>query len=388
MRILIIKISSLGDILNATYVIQAIKNQYKEAVIDIVIDPRYKEIVENLNIIENFYFYDEAKYSEYLNLKKYKLKIFINISIVLKEIISTIKKINKNNYDIVLDLQGIEKSLIFYFSTKSNKKACKWSLPYKNVQENKNMHAILALFHTTKKVLPEFKIEFLDYKLNRQKLNKININEDEIEKYDIVIGPFTRWETKNYPVSYIIILAVLFAKSNYNILILGSNQDKFSWEKEIDNFNNFESFKSINIKSFYEFQHNILNKNYDFSLYFNDFIEYTKNNKIKLAFGKFNFGEIGLILQESKLFIGCDSFLSHYAHALGTPQIYLFGPTEVFRFGPIKNNPSIVMRNEKLDCLGCHKRKCPKKGYDYIKCMNSIMIEDVYQSSIKILENL
>jgi len=383
LRLLIIKISSLGDILNSTYVINAIKKQFPDINIDMVIDPKYQEFVENLNIVNNFFHFDESRFAKLIDFKKNKIKAFLNIFLVLKLIFTEIKKINKNKYDYLIDLQGIEKSLIFYLAVKSKKKACKWSLPYKNVKENKSMHAVLALFMTARKLLPDLKIEFTRYEALNMNLKISGIN--GITEYpDILIGPFTRWETKNYSVVYYIILSVLLVEKSYKISFIGSRQDLLNWKQQISDFQNYLNIKDENKKGFYQYQHNVL-ETFSNKDYFQLFEKYVESNMIKLDFGNYSFSELTYLYTKVRLFIGSDSFLSHLAQAINLAQIYIFGPTSVMRFGPITKNISVVFRNNSLNCLECHKRRCPKNGEQHIICMNSIDLKEIFDYSLKIL---
>jgi len=387
LKILIIKISSLGDILNSTYVIKAIKNQYPEYIIDMIIDPKYEEIVRNLNVIEKFYYFDESKYSELIKIKKHGIKIISNVFKIIKEIKKQIKEINRENYDVILDLQGIEKSLLYYFFTRAKIKECKWSLPYKNLDVNKNTHAVLALFQVTKKVLKNLNLKYYDYKIKDAKIEEKIIDFLKSEQTDIIIGPFTRWQTKNCPIIFLIILSILLCSKGYKITFIGSKQDYVNWNNELNNFENFNDIKDKDLRFFYKSLNLIISNKFPDIVWKNEFNKLLNEKKINIKFGEYSLTQIGILLENSSLFIGPDSFLSHYAHAIGTAQIYLFGPTNALRFGPIKSGLSIVMRNTNLDCLGCHKRKCPKKYDKHILCMKSIEIEDIFNNSIKILNH-
>jgi ADP-heptose:LPS heptosyltransferase len=64
----------------------------------------------------------------------------------------------------------------------------------------------------------------------------------------------------------------------------------------------------------------------------------------------------------------------HMAAMTGTPVIALFGPTHPERVGPygVKH---VVLRNKKLDCLGCRRRQC-----NQLSCMKGIKVDEVFDA--------
>jgi heptosyltransferase-2 len=83
-----------------------------------------------------------------------------------------------------------------------------------------------------------------------------------------------------------------------------------------------------------------------------------------------------------------DSGARHLAAAVGTPHAVFYGPTDM-RWSQYEGPTSIALRNDALDCLGCHKKICPighpcmkelspkkvveaiKRGYAMNHCGNS-----------------
>ena len=103
----------MGDIIDSTAIIRSMNSLYPDAQIDMVIDPAYLKLVSNLNIVSNFFFFDESTYKNLLSYKKNKFLVFANFFKVLKKIQLEIKKVRMTYYDYIFDLQGIEKSLLF-----------------------------------------------------------------------------------------------------------------------------------------------------------------------------------------------------------------------------------------------------------------------------------
>ncbi|PIS36823.1 MAG: hypothetical protein COT35_09230, partial [Nitrospirae bacterium CG08_land_8_20_14_0_20_52_24] len=108
-KILIIKPSSLGDIIHALPVATAIYRQLPGAVIDWVVRPEYAEILEGRPFIRRIFFFDRGKWVRSSRMLK-----------TLPEMISLVRSLRRENYDEVLDLQGLFRSGLLSFLSGSS----------------------------------------------------------------------------------------------------------------------------------------------------------------------------------------------------------------------------------------------------------------------------
>ncbi|MFZ5797314.1 MAG: glycosyltransferase family 9 protein [Desulfobulbaceae bacterium] len=95
-------------------------------------------------------------------------------------------------------------------------------------------------------------------------------------------------------------------------------------------------------------------------------------------------GELGLaasaaLLKRSALYIGLDSGPMHMAALAGVPVVALFGPTHPERVGPYQVAHRIV-RAADLACLGCRKRACA-----HLSCMEGIAVDMVVAAAGQLL---
>ena len=139
MKILLIKQTSLGDVLHATPVIRALKKWKSDCTIDVVTDKRALGILENNPYINKLYV---------LDIYKYEKEIFASPSkffSTIKEFFSHIKEVRKEHYDIAIDLQGLERSVIFLYLCHSKKKFAKGK--WLGIKSNyyKDINAIVGL---------------------------------------------------------------------------------------------------------------------------------------------------------------------------------------------------------------------------------------------------
>ena len=77
------------------------------------------------------------------------------------------------------------------------------------------------------------------------------------------------------------------------------------------------------------------------------------------------------------LLVGGDSAPLHIAVACGTPVVGLFGPTDPERLGPVSARDGVVLR--KLECSHCHRRVCPLGTRE---CLESIGSDEIVAAAI------
>ena len=90
-----------------------------------------------------------------------------------------------------------------------------------------------------------------------------------------------------------------------------------------------------------------------------------------------NLEELVALCERAKLFVGGDTGPMHFAAAVGTPIVSIFGPTSSDRNGPFRSEDIVVER--RLPCRPCYERdKCPLEhlavhgGYHGGTCLRSL----------------
>lgn len=330
MKILLIKQTSLGDVLHMTPVIRALKKWKPESEIDIVTDKRALGILKNNPYINKLYVLDIYKYEK--EIFKSPLKFFSTI----KEFFSHIKEVRKKKYDIAIDLQGLERSIIFLYLCKAKKKYAKGKWAFVKSNYYVDINAIVGLISFLNffdcpndgvdldYFLPETIEEDFNKTIERIKQTK----NFEIEKDYIVFSPFSRWETKDLSVNKAReIIAEIKKLKDIQIIVSATSDYNKECKKIVEGFDN------------------VLDSS-----------------------GLFNLTELAYLIKNSKCMLTVDSFPMHTGCAFKKPLIAIFGPTSEIRVGPIAEN-SEVFRADNIECEKCYKRKnCPN---------NHICIENI-----------
>jgi lipopolysaccharide heptosyltransferase II len=320
-KILIIRLSSLGDVLLTTPLIRNIKKKNPAIHIDFVVRDKFFEAVQNNPNLNEIY--------KYVNSKSEKEGLFTSLS--------------SKKYDLVIDLQNNLRSKeilrqvhskVLHFN-KSNFK--KFLLVHFKINLLKDAPQIPARYAEAAGIdnLDNEGLDFYTENLPNTFLKK------DI-KY-VGLCPGAKHFTKRWPKEYFIDLGKILEAAGYKIVLFGGAE-------EIQICNEIESALSSAIN--------------------------LSNTSLL---------QVGTDMKMCKAIYTNDSGLMHLASAVGVPVIAFFGSTvKEFGFFPYKTN-SIVLENSNLSCRPCThigRKSCPKTHF---KCMLEIKPELAYSSLTKLV---
>lgn len=323
-KILIVRFSSLGDILLTTPLIRSLGKQYNQLKIDFVIKKQFEDVVLN---------------NPHLN-KVFSIGNFDELKEVKNELI-------KNGYDAVIDLQnnfrsrklvsGISKN-IFRFN-KPN--VSKFLLVNFKINFLKEIIPIPVRYANS---IPNFRLD--------DKGLELFLPEDitpQIDRTNDIIGlcPGSVHKTKMWPEEYFIEIGNMFVKNNFKVVLLGGKSDR-------------EICKKI-------------------AGLIPTAIDLSNDNKLY---------ETSANMKKCKTVICNDSGLMHTAVASNVPVVALFGSTvKEFGFAPYRSK-SLVIENNSLSCRPCSHiglAECPKQHFD---CMKTLTPKLVFNKTLNFIESL
>ncbi len=312
-KFLIIRFSSIGDIVLTTPVIRCLKQQVEDAEIHFLTKPQFSSILTSNPFIEKV-----------LTLKE-------NFS-------ETISEIKEERYDYIIDLHNNLrtkriKSRVGILSFKFNKLNIeKWLLVNFKINKLPNVHIVDRYLETVKLFEVKNDNNGLDYFIPKFDEVDLNILPDNVKPgyVGFVIG--AKHFTKKFPTNKII---EIINKINYPVVLLGGKEDVAEAEQIITDCKTKNVFNSC---------------------------------------GKFNINQSASLVKQAKVIVTNDTGLMHIAAAFQKPIISLWGNT-VPEFGMcpyIKNELSDIVEVKNLKCRPCTKigfKKCPKKHF---RCMNNL----------------
>ena len=346
MKILIIKPSSLGDVIHSLPFLKAIKNTFHDAEIEWVISKNLKEILEGNPLINRLIVFDKDSWTKIGNLSK-----------TVKEAIGLINILKSGHYDMVVDLQGLLRSGLITFFTSSPLK-----VGFKNAREgssifynkkisvNGSLHAVDKSLEIAKAIRQGSGVRGqstthggsgkAEFPLNVDKTAAENIKKllgGLKEKEYVVVIPSARWKTKRWsPENF----GTLISKLSVPCIVTGSKADE-QIVKEVMRFSN--------------------GKGTNFC-------------------GKTDLKELTALIAGAKAVVSNDSGPMHIAAAIGVPIIALFGPTDPYRTGPYgwseiraeQEKKNIKVIRALISCSPCFKKKCKD-----LLCMDGISVRTV-----------
>ena len=298
MKIAIVKLSALGDIVHAMVVLQFIKQAIPNSRIDWIIEKRFSNILEHNPYIDTIHCVNLKA------LKKDKLKFFAELK--------KIKKYAQNEYDIVIDMQGLLKSAI----------VSKILGPNVGFDKNSIREKIASLFYGKSFFVSYAENVILrNMNLVSSSLN-IDVEKNTLSNKEVFL--FFSKEDMHKTASYI--------KEDQKTIIhiLGSSWDSKVYPKE----------KFIEIINALEGNHLLVWGNGEEEAYANYIREHTQAQLLPAM----DLNELKALISKADLVIGGDSGPTHFAWAMNRPSITIFGPT------PSKRNVLETKINKVIDC--------------------------------------
>jgi heptosyltransferase-2 len=119
-----------------------------------------------------------------------------------------------------------------------------------------------------------------------------------------------------------------------------------------------------------------------------EFIQQTVGEKVFNGCGKFNLNQSASLVKQSKVLLTHDTGLMHIGAALGVSIVSVWGNTipafGMYPYYPKNPEKFVIIENNELSCRPCSKigyDKCPKKHFN---CMNGLENEKIVNEIIKI----
>ena len=314
MKILIIRFSSIGDIVLTTPVVRCIAKQMPDTEIHYICKPTYKNIVENNPGINKLHIFEPDN----LNL---------------------IKKLKSEKFDYIIDLQNnfrskkLARKLHVPYSAFDKLNIKKWLLVNFKVNLLPDIHVVDRYFKTTE-ILPQIiknDLQGLDFFIDEADHKKIESLNLKLPFVAIAIG--SQHATKQLP---LLKLIEICDQLNNPIVLLGGKEDKKIGDKLCS----------------------VVDKD------------------ITNLCGELSLRESAACIKKAKILLTGDTGLMHIGAALNKSIVSVWGNTvpEFGMYPYMPQNPEnyVIIENNHLRCRPCSKlgfSKCPKKHF---KCMNDL----------------
>jgi lipopolysaccharide heptosyltransferase I len=320
-KILIIKPSSLGDIVHSLPFLNSLKDSFPKSEIHWIVAKGLECLLDGNPMVDRL-----------LVINKDEWKKIAGLRSTIKELRLLFKTIKNEKYDVVIDLQGLLRSGILAKVTgaavrigfKEAREGSSLFYTHK-IKLEKDMHAVRRYLEIAKFLgcdISDIRFPFpLSFSLHPSTISS------RITGEYAVLVPGARWQTKRWqPEKF----GELASKLPIRFLVVGGRADIDISEKVV---------------------------------------ETSKGNAVSLA-GKTDLKELIEVMRGAKFVVSNDSGPMHIAAALDIPVFAIFGPTNPLRTGPYGNIHTVIKKE--IACSLCYKRKCKA-----LKCMDALSVDEV-----------
>ncbi|MDQ7781685.1 MAG: glycosyltransferase family 9 protein [Desulfomonilaceae bacterium] len=340
-RILIVKPSSLGDVVHTLPVVHAIKRTYPSCYIGWIVQKSFSAILESDPAVDEIIPISIPSTSDPLAARG----AFMRAAVATVRTVSRLRKLFREHpYDIVLDLHASFRSGLLSMTNPNGlrvgfadaKELNTFFQHHRLVTDSNKPHAVdkNLVFARHLECVPQpedFRVAVAPEARKRVRdfLTDNGIGEGERVVY---ANPAARWSTKMWSVDAWARLADLFIGDLDAAVVLSGGPGDVPYI---------------------------------------DSIAERSQERPLIAAGRLSLADAVALIDAADVYVGVDSGPMHIAAFTGTPVVALFGPTDPAKVGPYGTGHKVV-RHHDLDCLACRKRSC-----DNHRCLEEITPERI-----------
>jgi heptosyltransferase-1 len=337
-NILLIKMSSLGDVIHTLPFVAVLRKRFPKAKITWLVHPQFAAFLPDKPLIDEVLYFDKVKFNKMGAFAKYQY--FREMRTLLQS----------KKFDLVIDLQGLFKSAVLAALTGAPER-----IGYCQMREGSGLvsRAIKgphAKDHVIERYLDvarylgceinaiEFPMPNLDaeWQVLQGKLKAQGLHledKQDVQNY-VVIVPGARWVTKVYPAEHFAKLANMLLADGTQVVLAGSKDDTVLGQQ----------IEQI----------------------------VPKSPKFLNFIGQTSLRELGALIKHCKFYFSADTGPLFIATAFKKPLVAVYGPTRPERTGPY-GFPEATVLVADVPCAGCLQKEC-----DHWTCMASVKPEQLY----------
>lgn len=332
-RILLIKPSSLGDIVHAMPVVAALKDRWPKARLTWLVKRQWAGLVERIAGVDRLWAVDSTPTGW----------------------LGQIAALRAEQFDLMVDLQGLFRSAAMGWVSgaptrigfSNGREGSPWFYTHRVSVPTTEMHAVdryllvAAALGAAPKDKPAFRFMLRDQ--DRSIVQDIFQRHGvSVEKPWLAMNISARWLTKRWPLeSFAAVAEQLGEKGMGPIVVIGSEQER---------------------PAVAEFQRRTTTPIIDLS-------------------GAVPLGCLPALLARAAVMITNDSGPMHIAAAVGTPVVALFGPTSPVRTGPYGSMHAVFTHD--VPCRPCFSRVC--RHTPILECLTTIAPTDVVNAVQRVI---
>lgn len=333
MNILVIKQTSLGDVLHATGHIRTIRENYPHCHLTLLTATSSADIFRYSPHIDELLQFDRYR----IKRSWYREPLW-----TIRHIREVLRQVRNRRYDLAIDLQGRWKSVLFLYGAKAQAKYVKGRWWFVKGFRQRELHALRemdAVLELAGMTVRDSRMEFPTSDKETSRVDHLLRDVGGFARPLVILSPFTRWPSKNWPIGHYASLAEQLSGDLF-FLVTGSaeNSEVSAAQSLVDSL--------------------------------------PQSRAANLA-GRLSLLEFAELIGRAKVVVTGDSFPMHLAAARGQPLVALFGPTDETRVGPVSDNAVVLRADDR--CRKCYQRRCSRQ------CLERIGVDRVATAVSRLL---
>lgn len=338
-KVLIIRLSAIGDIVMASGLIPALKQRFPSAQIVWLADTGLTSLLENHTELHGVISWDKNAWRSLLKSGR--------LIALAREVLLLSKALRAHDFDLVIDAQGLLKSGLLAFLSGASRKVSFWSNEYGHLFSDevlKRDFDDLRMSSEYRQIASFLGCDDSNYKLglmpshsDRTLARELISDRDFDGSTPIVaVAPFTTRPQKHWPMHYWPELIKRFVESGWNVVMLGGPADK-------------------QLASSIESDANV-------------------SDCLLNLVGKTSLIQSYAVIEQASALVGVDTGLTHMGVAANTPTVAIFGSTCPY-LEPLSSKSIVIY--EGLACSPCHRKPTCGGSHD---CLSQITPQRAYES--------
>ncbi len=342
-RVLLIKLTSMGDLMHALPALTDAANALPGIQFDWVVDEAFAEVPSWHPAVNKI-----------IRSAHRRWKKDLGKSIFGGQLTEFYSQLNQADYDVMLDAQNNIKSAVIAtlrrgkihgLSKQSIRETpAHWAYRYQH-DADKSQHAIArqrVLF--SEAIGYELPQTEPDYGIDR---SLMQLPDMDLPERFLFFVHNASWTTKLWPESHWHTLIKQAGDAGYDVLLPCGNDEELARAERL-----------------------------------------AEQHSHATALPKLSLSHVGGIMDKAEGVVTCDTGLCHLAGMLGLPSVSFYGPTSDQLIGATGlNQHHIIASSEVFSCAPCYGRRCTKDGADseMSDCMVSFSPEQVWQSLTQLM---
>lgn len=335
-RILLIKPSSLGDIIHALPVLDGLRTRFPAATIDWLIGTAFAPLLAGHPLISNLIPFDRRRYGRMTRSAR-----------ASADFLRFASDLRRRRYELVIDLQGLFRSGFLALCTRAPvrigfhdaREAARLFYTHRIRPPSGDMHAVDKNYLVASPLgFGEHPVRFpLDLSPRvHEDVERMFLNQNAMsDQPRLVIAPGARWETKLWPAArFAETINKLAASLSFCCILVGGKDEA-------------------------ELCHAVANQ--------------CNHQPINLC-GRTTLPELSAVIARADAVLCHDSAVAHLAAAFDRALVCLTGPTNPRRTGPYGHLDDVLRLD--IPCSPCYFRKLSQCPHDH-RCMRELRVADV-----------